>query len=134
MLTGGVNSPYKIYLMDYTVADSIINKDKTFREVADSSGIVRRIEDEIPAEVLAIRYKHILQTMEDMYGNEEYVFEKLKRRDGTESNIDAEYYSYTGSKVLIDQAKKDFDHEDLPCPTVIQEFETNTGKKFFKFT
>lgn len=113
---------------------SIINKDRTFKEVEESNGTVRRIADEVPAEVLAIRYKHILRTIEDMYGNEEYEFEKMKRRDGSESKVDAEFYSYTGSKVLIDQAKKDFGHDDLPCPTVIQEFETNTGKKFFKFT
>lgn len=134
MLTGGYNSPYKLLLVDYTITNSIINKDVAFTDLRESDGTVRRIQNDVPAEVLAIRYKHILRTIEDMYGNEEYEFEKVKRRDGSVSNIDAEFYSYTGSKVLIDQAKKDFGHDDLPCPTVIQEFETNTGKKFFKFT
>lgn len=47
---------------------------------------------------------------------------------------DAEYYSYTGSTIMIDQADKDFSKEDLPCPTVVMEQVNKMNKKFYKFT
>lgn len=45
-----------------------------------------------------------------------------------------EYYSFTGSAVLIDQAEKDFSHEDLPVDTVVQVLTNKFKKKFFRFT
>ena len=63
-----------------------------------------------------------------------YDFEKYKDRDGNPMIEDAEFYAFTGSKVLIDQAVNDFSVEDLPSPTVIQQFEGKQGQKFFKFT
>ena len=45
-----------------------------------------------------------------------------------------EYYSYTGSKVLIEQAQTEFSKEDLPAPTVIQIAVNKRNKKFYKFT
>lgn len=45
-----------------------------------------------------------------------------------------EHYSFTGSSVLIDQAEKDFSHEDLPVDTVVQVLENKFKKKFFRFT
>ena len=65
---------------------------------------------------------------------ENYDFEKTKDKDGIPMLEDAEFYSFTGSKVLIDQAVNDFSVEDLPSPTVIQQFEGKQGQKFFKFT
>lgn len=48
--------------------------------------------------------------------------------------FDAEFYTFTGSKVLIDQAMNDFSREDLPAPTVITQFKGKNGQTFFKFT
>jgi len=45
-----------------------------------------------------------------------------------------EYYSFSGSKVMIDQAEEDFSREDLPLVTVVQEFVNKQRKKFYKFT
>ncbi len=45
-----------------------------------------------------------------------------------------EYFSYTGSKILIDQASTEFTKEDLPAPTVIQVAVNKRDKKFYKFT
>lgn len=130
---GGGNFQYKILLTDYIIRPSIIKKVVTYSQMETSNG-VRKIPEEKPAEVMAIRFKKILRTEIDLFGNEEYICEKVKDTEGKDTKEDAEYYAYTGSEVLIDQAKNDFSREDLPCPTVIQEFETKQGKKFFKFT
>ena len=61
-------------------------------------------------------------------------FEKKKDENGQPTEEDAEFYSFTGSKILIDQAMNDFTIEDLPCPTVIQEFMGKNGQTFVKFT
>lgn len=45
-----------------------------------------------------------------------------------------EWYSFTGSAVLIDQAQTDFTHEDLPVDTVIKVLINKFNKKFFRFT
>ncbi|MEG1617406.1 MAG: reverse transcriptase domain-containing protein [Bacteroidales bacterium] len=45
-----------------------------------------------------------------------------------------EWYSYTGSSVLIEQALTDFSKEDLPAPTVIKILINKQSKKFYRFT
>lgn len=45
-----------------------------------------------------------------------------------------EWYSFTGSSVLIDQAQTDFSKEDLPADTVIKVQENKFKKKFYRFT
>ena len=45
-----------------------------------------------------------------------------------------EWYSYTGSSVLIDQAQIDFSKEDLPADTVVKVLENKFKKKFYRFT
>lgn len=104
----------------------------------DSNGQLREVLETKPSKVLAIRFKKILKTEEltDESGQtyEKYVFEKQRDAQGNPTMIDAEYYSFTGSKILIDQALHDFTHEDLPSPTVIQQFQGKNGQTFFKFT
>lgn len=63
-----------------------------------------------------------------------YVFEKQKDKNGQPTLIDAEFYAFTGSKILISQAEQDFTHEDLPCPTIIRQLKGKGGQTFFKFT
>lgn len=65
---------------------------------------------------------------------ESYDFEKVRDKDGSTTFNDAEFYAFSGSKILIDQAVNDFSKEDLPCPTVIQQIEGKSGQTFFKFT
>lgn len=104
----------------------------------DSKGQVRDVLRTEPSKVLAIRFKKIIKTEERLTeaGDlvEHYEFEKVKDAQGNPTLIDAEYYSYTGSKILIDQAMNDFSKEDLPSPTVIQQFQGKNGQTFFKFT
>lgn len=104
----------------------------------DSSGNLQEITKVVASKVLAIRFKKILETLHteasDGSVQESYVFEKARDREGNPTLLDAEFYAFTGSKVLIDQAQKDFSHEDLPAPTVIQQFEGKKGQTFFKFT
>ena len=106
--------------------------------VPDSEGNRQDITKDVPGKVLAIRFKKILKTnvILNQNGEEEehYDFEKRKDKQGNSLIEDAEFYSFTGSKVLIDQAVHDFTVEDLPSPTVIQQFEGKQGQKFFKFT
>lgn len=45
-----------------------------------------------------------------------------------------EYYSFSGSKIMIEQATNDFSHDDLPIETVIQLCYNDKRKKFYKFT
>jgi hypothetical protein len=45
-----------------------------------------------------------------------------------------EWYSFTGSGVLIEQAEKEFSREDLPAPTVVKILVNKFNKKFYRFT
>lgn len=141
MLTGG-GEPHtwnkKIFLLDYLIEDSKIEKTQISVRMPDSNGMIHDVLQQKPGKVLAIRFKKILRTIEetDETGEtvERYEFEKVKDAQGNPTLIDAEYYSFTGSKILIDQAMNDFSKEDLPSPTVIQQFQGKNGQKFFKFT
>ena len=63
-----------------------------------------------------------------------YEYEKERDGDGNPTSRDAEYYSYTGSSVMIEQAISEFSHDDLPCPTIIKEMTNKLNKHFYKFT
>ena len=123
----------KILLEDYKIVDSKIDKQKVIVQVEQSDGSPGTVEKTKPEKALAIRFKKILQTYNDD-GEEKYIFEKEKDPDGSPTMYDAEFYAFTGSKVLIDQAINDFSTQDLPCPTVVQQFKTKEGKTFVKFT
>ena len=101
-------------------------------------GHMQNVVKMVPEKALAIRYKKILRTEEvtDADGNviEKYVFEKQKDKNGQPTLIDAEFYAFTGSKILISQAEQDFSHEGLPCPTIIRQLKGKGGQTFFKFT
>lgn len=97
---------YWINLIDYTVMKSVIDTD----------------ENNEPADVLAIRYVKCSEVSTNRDGEKTYTWE------------DEEHYCYTGSKIMIDQIKKDISREDLPCCTVIREFSNGIKKKFYKFT
>lgn len=88
------------------------------------SSIKETNDDGTPKDCLAIRY--IWQGDNIEYKDEKghsVIVEKGK-----------EYYSYTGSKVLIEQTRTEFSKEDLPAPTVIQIAVNKRNKKFYKFT
>ena len=129
---------YKILLIDYTVEDSKVEKEDVIVTVDDGNGGTRQEKQTRPKKCLVIRYKRILETIieptEDDEENETYIFEKAKNKDGSDTDKDAEFYSFTGSTVMLEQALSDFQKEDLPCPTVIKEFTNRMNKKFYKFT
>lgn len=136
---GGVDySKFKILLLDYTVTDSKIDHDVVTVLEQDSTGRQAEIRKEIPAKVLAIRFKRIIKTFTHTGANgeeeEHYIFLKKKDADGRPSDIDAEFYAFTGSRIMIDQAQNDFGPEDLPAPTVIQQVKGKDGKSYTKFT
>lgn len=93
---------------------------------------------QVPGKVLALRFKKIVQTFTttDFNGEEQetYQFEKERDNTGQLTINDAEYYTFTGSRIMIDQAMNDFSREDLPVPTVIQQFRGKDGKLYTKFT
>lgn len=128
----------KILLTDYVIEDSKIDKKQVTVAVPDSMGHMQNVVKMVPEKALAIRYKKILRTEEvtDADGNviEKYVFEKQKDKNGQPTLIDAEFYAFTGSKILISQAEQDFSHEGLPCPTIIRQLKGKGGQTFFKFT
>lgn len=129
---------YKILLIDYTVEDSKVEKEDVIVTVDDGNGGTKQEKQTRPKKCLVIRYKRILETIieptEDDEENETYIFEKAKNKDGSETDKDAEFYSFTGSTVMLEQALSDFQKEDLPCLTVIKEFTNKMNKKFYKFT
>ena len=88
--------------------------------------------------MLAFRFKKIIKTFvtTDFNGAEQetYLFEKKRDENGQPTTEDAEFYTFTGSKVMIDQALSDFTREDLPVPTIIQQFRGKDGKVYTKFT
>ena len=135
---GEDESKYKILLMDFAVEDSKVEKEDVIVEVPDGNGGTRTERQTRPKKCLVIRYKRILktiiQTSVDGDETEIYEFEKEKDKNGAPTTRDAEYYSYTGSSVMLEQAGNDFMKEDLPCPTVITEFTNKLNKKFYKFT
>lgn len=45
-----------------------------------------------------------------------------------------EYYSFSESKILREQAEQEFDKEDLPAQTVIKIDTSKRNKTFYKFT
>lgn len=137
---GGVNTiwDYKIYLMDFKVDDSKIEKTTVTVSVPDSEGHNQEITKIVPNKVLSLKFKKIIKTsIETNEKGEEiehFEFEKKKDSNGNPTMFDAIFYTFTGSKVLIDQALNDFSRDDLPAPTVITQFKGKTGQTFFKFT
>lgn len=95
-----------ILLTDYKIDNSVIEKN----------------DDGSPKQRIAIRYKLIDHVDNPDSDEPTYVWQER------------EYYSFSGSKVMIDQASEDFSREDLPLVTVIQEFVNKQRKKFYKFT
>ena len=136
---GGVNPCVsKIYLLDYLVKDSKIDIEKISVLENDSDGNAKEIRSTIPAKVLAIRFKKIIKTFttKGRNGEEEetYVFKKKTDENGQPTEDDAEFYAFTGSRIMVDQALNDFTMEDLPAPTVIRQVRGKDGKYYTKFT
>lgn len=95
-----------IRLLDYVIDDSIIDVN----------------DDGTPKQRIAIKYNRADKFMPDAPNGEKYTWSA------------EEFYSFSGSKVMIDQAQHDFSKEDLPVATVIKEFTNQIRKKFYKFT
>ena len=130
---------FKILLIDFVEDDSIIEKETVINQVPDGNGGVRTEQIVRPKKRLAIRYKQIVSvnTTVNDEGEEVDTYEFVKEVDkktGQPTGRDAEWYSYSGSSVMLDQAGQDFTREDLPCLTVVKEFCNKQGKKFLKFT
>ena len=103
---GGNENEKLILLLDYKIDDSVIEKN----------------DDGTPKRRIAIRYRLIDRVDNPDSEEPSYVWQ------------DKEHYSFSGSRVMIDQAQEDFSREDLPLVTVIQEFANKQRKKFYKFT
>ena len=135
---GGVEATTKkIYLLDYTVTDSKIDREIVTVMERDARGIEQEIKKEVPSKVLAIRFKKILKTFTNTGRNgeeETYVFQKKLDKEGRATDSDAEFYAFTGSRIMIDQATSDFGPADLPAPTVIMQEKGKDGKYYTKFT
>lgn len=131
---GGVKNEIKILLLDYKVMESKINKQKVKTTVDNSDGEPVVIDGVEPEPVLAIRFKIIEKVVPGDGEEEFYQCQKEVDKDGNTTKNDAQYYCYTGSKVLIDQAQSDFTKEDLPCPTIIREFINKSNQKYYRFT
>lgn len=138
--TGGEDSyeSNKIFLLDYLIQDSKIDRESITVQVTDSSGDQKEISKSVPSKALAIRFKKIIKTFSTTGRNgeeeETYLFQKKLDADGKPTDIDAEFYAFTGSRIMIDQAMNDFSIQDLPAPTVIRQVKGKDGKVYTKFT
>lgn len=97
---------FLILLKDFRIEDSVIEKN----------------EDGTPQQRIAIRYQVIDSVTGADTDTPTYVWKE------------GDWYSFSGSKVMIDQAENDFSREDLPLVTVIREFTNKNRKRFYKFT
>lgn len=97
-----------IQLLDYKIEDSVIEKKP----------------DGTPEPCLAFRYRHAASV----------TVPENPEEDPTIVWEEAEHFTYSGSKVMIDQAQNEFSPDDLPSPTVIKEFFNKQRKRFYKFT
>ncbi len=107
----GKEQPEEDFLMelrDYAVIDSIKEKN----------------DDGTPKKCLAIRFE---------WQGKEFSYTDDRGREVLVKPGE-EYFSYTGSKVLIEQCETEFSKEDLPAPTVIKIEVNQRNKKFYKFT
>ena len=84
--------------------------------------VIEKNDDGSPKRRIAIRYKVIDHIENPDSPLQSYVWKQ------------DEFYSFSGSKVMIDQAEQDFTKEDLPLVTAIKEFTNKQRKKFYKFT
>ncbi len=136
--SGDEDDDCKIYLEDYTILPSKIDRETVSLQEKDSEGNVHEIKRQVPSDVLAIRFKKIIKTFRRTGRNgeeeESYQFEKSLDELGSPTDSDAEYYCFTGSKIMIDQAQNDFSVQDLPSPTVIRQEKGKDGKLYTKFT
>lgn len=127
----------KILIIDFVIVDSKIEKSKQIIKVSDSNGQIRDIEQEQAEKVLSFRYKKILKTMtsRDSHGREVETYICVKKLDqyGNPTQDDAEFYTYTGSKIMIDQMSREVCIEDLPCPAYVKELQAKNGKIYTKF-
>ena len=130
--------PVKIFLTDYVIMDSKLEKETVAVQVTNSDGKPEEIVRQQPGKVLAIRFKKIIKTFvtTNARGEEEetYIFEKKRDAGGEPTEQDAEFYTFSGSRIMIDQAQRDFSPEDLPAPTIIQQFRGKDNKLYTKFT
>ena len=133
-----MNQRTKLFLEDFVVQDSKIERQTVSVSMSDSTGNMQDIPKQIPGKVLALRFKKIIQTFTttDFNGEEQetYQFEKKRDEKGQLTTEDAEFYTFTGSKIMIEQAMSDFTREDLPVQPIIQQFRGKDGKEYTKFT
>ena len=97
---------YEFELIDYIVADSRIEFETAVVTTENDEGEFVTKEIKQPKKCLCIKF----------------------RKDGEL------HYSFTGSKVLIEQAQTEFFPSDLPVETVVMELLNKQNKKFYKFT
>lgn len=107
--------------------ETMTNEDTRLMDLLDFAVIpsVKEMNDDgTPKPCLAIKY--IWQGESVEYEDDKGEIKRIEKGQ--------EYFSYTGSKVLIEQAQTEFSKEDLPAPTVIQIIVNKRKKKFYKFT
>lgn len=94
---------YEVILKDYNILDSRIHFDTIKREVERADGTKETIEEQTPQKCLCIRYE----------------------QEGVE------YYSYSGSKTLIEIIDEEYGREALPAIVTFLEGKNKRGKKFY---
>lgn len=124
----------RLLLLDYRIMPSKLDSKTVKRTISDPSGETRTVEKKEAGDVLVIKFKIIEDKLQGDGDEEYYICRKETGEEGRPSQKDAQYFCYTGSEVLIDQARCDFSTEDLPCPTVIREFRNKNGQKYYRFT
>ena len=112
-------------IYDTTIVESRRGKEDEFLILLEDFKIelsaLEKEKDGSPRRCIALRYK-LIDHIEINGDKKEYIWQEK------------EWYSFSGSRIMIEQAEDNFSKEDLPIATVITLFQTNKGANFTKFT
>lgn len=112
-------------IYDTTIVESRRGKEDEFLILLEDFKIelsaLEKEKDGSPRRCIALRYK-LIDHVEINGDKKEYIWQEK------------EWYSFSGSRIMIEQAEDNFSKEDLPIATVITLYQTNKGANFTKFT
>ena len=118
---------FLILIEDYKIDKSRVDFKMEQVEEVDDQGIKRMVTKKVPKDRLAIRFRfidHVKKTgLFDEQGDE--IEEPVWQPES--------WWLFTGSDILVDQARKEWELLDKGFYTVAAELTNKFGKKFYKF-
>ena len=118
---------FLILIEDYKIDKSRVDFKMEQVEEVDDQGVKHIVTKKVPKDRLAIRFRfidHVRKTGQlDEHGDE--IEEPVWQPES--------WWLFTGSDILVDQARKEWELMDKGFYTVAAELTNKFGKKFYKF-